>query len=205
MPSIIQTSFLDGKLCTKCKVWKPSSSFNPRPDNGKLRPWCVECNRRYKQAHRDQHRDIYSNTRNAYYSANKQTIRKQQKSAYDADPQKRKRAYERTRQWQKDNPVRHRAARKVIDSNRRVSNGRSNYVYQNWLAMCDWFSGVCLCCGSGDPLTIDHVIPITHEGQNTIENVQPLCLHCNTSKGAYHETDYRDPTQLALFLASIGH
>lgn len=42
----------------------------------------------------------------------------------------------------------------------------------------------CLCCGlSGVPLTKDHVIPLTKNGEDIPENIQPLCGPCNSKKG----------------------
>ncbi len=48
---------------------------------------------------------------------------------------------------------------------------------------------------TGEPIkvTADHVIPLALDGPNIIDNVQPLCVSCNCSKGARHTTDYRLP------------
>jgi 5-methylcytosine-specific restriction endonuclease McrA len=48
----------------------------------------------------------------------------------------------------------------------------------------------CLCCGASEALTADHVIPVSKGGSSNIENIQPLCLPCNTRKGA-RIIDYR--------------
>lgn len=48
----------------------------------------------------------------------------------------------------------------------------------------------CLRCGSLDNISLDHVIPIYHNGENTIDNLQPLCRSCNSSKGT-KIIDYR--------------
>jgi 5-methylcytosine-specific restriction endonuclease McrA len=45
--------------------------------------------------------------------------------------------------------------------------------------------GMCLGCGSRSRhLTKDHVIPIARGGCDCIQNIQPLCLPCNSKKGA---------------------
>ena len=51
--------------------------------------------------------------------------------------------------------------------------------------------GCCLCCGeAGIRLTVDHVIPLSEGGANTVSNIQPLCGPCNSTKGV-RTVDYR--------------
>ena len=49
---------------------------------------------------------------------------------------------------------------------------------------------ICLCCGSTESISIDHVIPVSCGGKNDISNYQPLCKSCNSSKGS-KIIDYR--------------
>lgn len=60
----------------------------------------------------------------------------------------------------------------------------------DWQAVLDLYGSACLACGSDDPPTIDHVIPISQGGSNTVDNVQPLCNSCNGRKRA-KTIDYR--------------
>ena len=44
--------------------------------------------------------------------------------------------------------------------------------------------GCCRHCGAVDDLSIDHIVPFSRGGQDTVENLQVLCRPCNSKKGA---------------------
>lgn len=48
----------------------------------------------------------------------------------------------------------------------------------------------CLCCGSKNNLSIDHIKPINKGGENKISNLQTLCRSCNSKKSDTFK-DYR--------------
>jgi predicted phage replisome organizer len=47
-------------------------------------------------------------------------------------------------------------------------------------------SGNCVYCGSEDNLEIDHIIPISHGGKGTDDNLVSACRDCNTSKNNHN-------------------
>jgi 5-methylcytosine-specific restriction endonuclease McrA len=102
-------------------------------------------------------------------------------------------ASKRTKQWRKNNPERTRKNHRAKEHTRRackVGNGGS-FTAKEFTELCDKCGNICLCCKHILPLTADHVIPLSKGGTSNIENIQPLCSICNSSKGT-KSTDYRN-------------
>lgn len=57
-------------------------------------------------------------------------------------------------------------------------------------AVFDIYGDKCLCCGTSENISIDHIIPVRKGGENNISNFQPLCKSCNSKKGT-KIIDYR--------------
>lgn len=69
-----------------------------------------------------------------------------------------------------------------------------HHTETEWIYMKEFYKNKCLRCYKSEPdiiLTKDHVIPLSKGGNNSIENIQPLCSSCNSSKGNRHTKDYR--------------
>ena len=43
----------------------------------------------------------------------------------------------------------------------------------------DYLGGECSQCGSTERLCIHHTIPISAGGQNSMGNIEPVCVHCH--------------------------
>lgn len=67
---------------------------------------------------------------------------------------------------------------------------------REWAGIVEAYGGVCLACGRGGDITMDHVVPISKGGGHTAANVQPLCGPCNSSKGT-RVIDYRPAARIA--------
>ena len=53
----------------------------------------------------------------------------------------------------------------------------------------------CECCGVSildKPIDVDHIVPRSLGGANSINNYQALCYECNTNKGNRDDTDFRN-------------
>jgi len=64
------------------------------------------------------------------------------------------------------------------------------FTVKEWKDLCKKYHNKCLCCKKCRKLTADHVIPVSKGGTSNIDNIQPLCGPCNSSKGT-KIIDYR--------------
>lgn len=65
----------------------------------------------------------------------------------------------------------------------RLAASGGSYTRSEWRRLCDYYDHRCVCCGKQlQRLTVDHVIPLSKGGRNTISNLQPLCRSCNSKK-----------------------
>lgn len=179
------------KRCSKCGEIKPLDQFKPRkesPDG--RRAECRTCRNaveRIRCAHRRKNDPAYLEKARA---ASRENARR-----YYADPER----YQRAVAYRKDRYYTHQEYRQSVLKRalqscharraRTMHNGGS-FTEEEWNALCAHYDYRCLCCGGLKPLTRDHVIPISKGGDNSINNIQPLCETCNKSKGN-KTIDYR--------------
>ena len=69
--------------------------------------------------------------------------------------------------------------------------------------------GCCQMCGTEERLSVDHIVPRTHGGDDNPMNLQTLCSSCNSAKGGrLFDRPKTPPTLPASFYpenASISH
>ena len=162
-----------------CRRWREKNPtyFHDRKDK----------KREYDRVYREKNKEKIKEDKRRYYQENKGRL------------------YEKARKWKEDNPERHREAAAAWSKSHpekvnavtqryraRKRNAEGSYTADEWLKLCNYYGDICLCCGETKKLTVDHVVPISKGGSNHIENIQPLCGSCNSSKGNWHSTDYRE-------------
>ncbi|MET7816068.1 HNH endonuclease signature motif containing protein [Streptomyces sp. NPDC005395] len=92
-------------------------------------------------------------------------------------------------QWARDNAAANRARRARYRARKLGAPG--SHTREEWKELRDRY-GRCLRCGAtGVHLEPDHVVPLSKGGSDSIENLQPLCRSCNSSKGD-KVADYRE-------------
>jgi 5-methylcytosine-specific restriction endonuclease McrA len=123
--------------------------------------------------------------------------RKRQKMVLEEKRKPSKRVYNnniatpRARERYNSDPEYHERVRnqKNARHHRSKTNGGS-FTETDWKFLVDLADGKCLSCGMEKKLTIDHIIPVNSDGPTNIDNIQPLCPTCNSSKGD-KTIDYR--------------
>jgi 5-methylcytosine-specific restriction endonuclease McrA len=91
-------------------------------------------------------------------------------SEWDARRERAARAYEKER---------HRAS--LRHDRLRGASGR--HSLEEWEAILAAHDHACVFCGATKEITKDHIVPISRGGTNYANNLQPLCMPCNTKKG----------------------
>lgn len=61
-------------------------------------------------------------------------------------------------------------------------NAIGSHTLKQWQELKDSYGNVCALCKLEKPLTKDHIIPLSKNGSDYIENIQPLCRNCNSKK-----------------------
>ena len=77
---------------------------------------------------------------------------------------------------------------------RAIKRGNGGYhTKEQWEELKNIYKHTCPRCRKCEPeikLTVDHILPVGMGGSNNIENIQPLCSRCNSSKGDRHTKKY---------------
>ncbi len=121
----------------------------------------------------------------------------QRSRPYDKERERRRNQTEKRKaflsanlkRWRRANPQK--LAVQLARRRARKLNAEGDLTVEEFEALCEKYDNACLRCGDRDALlTPDHVIPLSLEGSNLAENIQPLCVNCNSWKNV-KVIDYR--------------
>jgi hypothetical protein len=200
------------KQCTKCGEWKDKSEFPDRGGKrkGELHSYCKECMRSYTKKHYQDNKEEYKERHSQYQKDNRESARARVRKWYWKNIERARelaRQYhqnnrdvnlEKNRQWWKKNAGRrqeyykeHKERWVAYDNNRRAKKNGGKISAAEWRAIKEKHGNKCIVPGCDrTDITMDHVIPLALGGTHTVDNVQPLCLFHNLSKGT-KVVDYR--------------
>ena len=189
----------DGLPCKKCGTsqWYKGGS-------------CVQCaNERARKRHQDNPEAHRARSRQ-WDLANPEAVKKRSQRYRQNNPQSIKEsnrrwrqshlesAREREQRYRQENLEAYAAHAHTRRTRKTQAGGR--YTGAEFKALCEHYGGKCLCCGRDDvKLTADHVIPVSKGGRSDIDNIQPLCQFCNSSKGD-KTIDYRPGSGLGRWV-----
>lgn len=178
------------KTCSTCLKSLPLSDFRTaRANRDGLTGQCRACLRAYQATYREANREQILECARRYRERNPEKVRDARR-AWKASPsgraerqsiEYRVKAIERTRRWNEANPLRGRIGRAASHANKKYGH-LGTFAVAEALELFDGNRGKCAYCPA--PATeLDHVIPLSRGGENTIDNLLPSCESCNASKG----------------------
>jgi 5-methylcytosine-specific restriction endonuclease McrA len=190
-PRIVPTH----KACTGCGDVLAFEEF-PTKDGGKRRrSVCRDCKNRRNAEYKAANRQKVKAGDAAYREARRSELTDRQRAWREAHPERYLAIHSG---WKKRNPD----AVRAMGNKRRVlvEQAGPHYTAAEWKALKAAYDYRCLMCKRREPeirLTVDHIVPISLGGANTIDSVQPLCRSCNSKK---HRgiLDLRPLSQVAL-------
>lgn len=202
--AIVEQDGQPGKICTRCGLWRPVTRFPKRAAmNDGYDSICKECRNTASRQWRKENPDRVAELNDEYYAAHHEE-RKAYHRAYRQEHLEHLRALGRKysaenreyfnrymREWGYRNPDSIKARDQARKARKRGNGG--TFTGEEWKNLKLRYKHTCLRCGRQEPeisLTVDHVIPLSKGGHNSIDNIQPLCLSCNVAKHI-KSTDYR--------------
>lgn len=207
------------KRCSKCGETKPLSGFYTRKNGSVVTP-CVKCmnstSKQWRGNNKEKLQEYNHNYKKSWYAENTEKAREQSREWGRNNLQ---RVLDKVKQWVSQNPEKKREQNKswrlahpdkVSESRKRWEAANPDKVLEKsrnrrakkksnggkitaaeWREVLERYNHTCLCCREkGKKLTMDHVLPLALGGTHTADNVQPLCVSCNSKKQARH-VDYR--------------
>lgn len=167
------------KKCCRCKQVLAIASFGTNVTTADmLQTACRECTRQYGKGK--------PKKRKGYGTPEYKAKVAEYDKKYTAANRKRRADY--LREWLQNNPG------KTIEYNNKrkalMQQAEGKFTPELEAEIFERDGHRCLCCGRTERLCADHILPLSKGGTHFKENLQTLCVPCNSSKGN-KATDYR--------------
>ncbi len=169
------------KCCTGCGVWKAKSGYHrSRHAKDGLASSCKVCKNWASYLQRLRTPERLRAQKKAWSIAHAAEIKKrraeQRRLNREAINAAKREKYANT--YAKE-PQKYLSS---VHKRRALVEDGGSYSQEEWDALCARYGNKCLWCDAKTALTVDHVVPLSQGGSNTIDNLQPLCARCNRAK-----------------------
>lgn len=165
------------KKCPKCKEEKQVDYFyKNRTKKDGYSDWCKECNKVFKREYRKTHLGQNKNAQKRWMETHKEYY----KTYFKTETGKEKRKI-----FRKTNAGKMVEARYAYKRRTLLKSFLNDLTSSQWEDVKKNQNYTCLHCGRKEPeikLTMDHIIPVSLNGHNTVSNIQGLCKQCNSRK-----------------------
>ena len=163
--------------CKQCRNarYRATRAANPPPRKPKAchEHECQFCHSVYTSSHKRSNYCSRTCSQKFRYANNPQAVR------------------DRVRAWEQRNLEAHRLNQQTRTIRRRKKIEGTVYV-RDWRRTLRRFNHACAYCGRKNiQLTVEHVVPISRGGMNTIGNVVPACSNCNNTKNNLTVMEWR--------------
>ena len=173
------------RKCTKCGKWFVASHYNfykSKKSKWGLSSRCKECDKIKSKVFRDNNKDYIKDYNKNYRENNKGKKGYYNKKWYKENKEK---AIECSMNWKKNNPEK--IFNYEVKRRSKEENQGNGITKEQWLEMMKFFDFKCAYSdeyigGDSDKRTIDHIIPITKNGEHEVWNCVPMYSNYNTSK-----------------------
>ena len=184
------------KTCAHCKESKTLDKFgnNKRFPDGKSN-YCKSCKKAADFAYKSKHRKRLVEYSRQYVLAHPEQTRQYFQQHYLKNREFNL-AYKREHyRNNKEKFLAYAKHRKEL-----LKRGGAWFTEDEWNDLLDLCGHRCAACRATDvKLTVDHIVPVSKGGRNSIDNIQPLCLNCNKRKFTKH-IDYRPHPDIRQFI-----
>lgn len=168
-------------ICGRCRSLLDFMPSKPRKPIRTISHVCRDCRTAASKSYREQHRERLLEQQREWNACNAERLKSYRAARYQANREEIcARERERYARVAAADPEKYRA--KFHQRRAQIQSNGGTYTSEEWHILCSRYGNICLRCYAKTKLTVDHIVPVSRGGSNSIENLQPLCRFCNATK-----------------------